>query len=680
LLKKVEFAMREPDRFLFGDFVLERSQQRVLRGDGQALSLTPRLFSALLLFVERPGELLDKDTLLSLLWPGLVVEENNLSQVVSALRRALGDETHGSRFIQTVPRRGFRFIASVTALSGDKLPSDLPISPPSLGVTAPPPHQSAMNSSPSETGALPVPLDEPEGASRDRRRWMRFAVATSACAGIAGAGWWAWRRASTNSGSGDEDASGYPTGATLAVLPFKPVTAQGRDELLELGMADGLAGRLSTVQGLVVRWTGSAMRYAGAAQDLQSAARELDVIWIVDGTVQRQGDQLRVTARLLHVADGVVAWAASFDERSAGLFDVQDRISTEVGRVLTSAVRTRARGNLVQAGGTHSVEAYQLYLAGAWTAQGWDPSSIGKATALLQQAISIDPGYASAWAMLAWTHRRKLWRSDALPSEVFEASNAALKRAIAISPGLAQARAGLAFTRYWYDFDWLGTETEFRKALAANPNEVSGQWGLALLLLTQGRIDEGFEHMRVARELDPLSPVLNALEASLLLDGGLLDDARIRLNRALDIAPRHGLVVMVLGMLEMAENRFDDGIRTFRRAIELGGDESARPQALLAMHLARMGGQVEARAILMELEKRARVRFVPPTSLAMVHAALGNTVAALDLLERAYLVRDTRITRLKDDPSWTPLRDEPRFLALKRKLKLDQYGPGLTPV
>src|SRR5262245_24802680 len=137
---------------------------------------------------------------------------------------------------------------------------------------------------------------------------------------------------------------------------------------------------------------------------------------------------------------------------------------------------------------------------------------------------------------------------------------------------------------------------------------------------------------------------------------------------------------MVLGMLEMAENRFDDGIRTLRRAIELDGDQSARPQALLAMHLARMGRQTEARAILMGLEKRARVRFVPPTSLAMVHAALGNTVPALDLLERAYLVRDTRITRLKDDPSWVALREESRFVALKRKLKLDQFGPGLTPV
>jgi len=285
-----------------------------------------------------------------------------------------------------------------------------------------------------------------------------------------------------------------------------------------------------------------------------------------------------------------------------------------------------------------------------------------------------------AWALLAWTHRRKLWRSDALPSEVFESSNAALQRAMALAPGLAQARAGLAFSRYWYDFDWRGAESEFRKALAANPNEASAQWGLALLLLTLGRIDEGFDHMRLARELDPLSPVLNALEASLLLDRGLLDDARIRLNRALDIAPRHGLVVMVLGMLEMAENRFEDGVRTLRRAVELDAGESARPHALLAMHLARMGRQDEARAILMEMEKRARLRFVPPTSLAAVHAALGNTVPALDLLERAYLVRDTRITRLKDDPSWTSLRDEPRFLALKRKLKLDQYGPGLTPV
>jgi DNA-binding winged helix-turn-helix (wHTH) protein/TolB-like protein/Tfp pilus assembly protein PilF len=639
------------ERYAFGSFVLERSQQRVLHRNGTPLSLTPRLFSALLLFVERAGELLDKDTLMRELWPGLVVEENNLSQVISGLRRALGDDAQGGRFIQTVPRRGFRFVAAVTVLP-----------------EAPAPAARQVESS---SELQPAAHGPREAAGPDQRRRLYLTLA----AGLAGAGaaWWAWRRLPAS------DTPAHRT--TLAVLPFKPLSAEGRDELLELGMADSLIARLSSVPGLVVRSTGSVVRYAGAQQDSVRAARELEVNWIVDGSLQRRGDRFRATARLLRAADGVAAWSGGFDEKFTGVFEVQDQISERVMQALAPTLQagTGARSQLSELGGTRSAEAYQLYLAAHWRAQGGRAEDIDRGIALLNQALGIDPAYALAWALLAWTHRRKLWNADAVPADVFGPANAALRRALALVPTLAQAQAGLGFSRYWYEFDWPGGEREFRSALATNPNEVSAHHGLAQMLLTQDRIDEGFVHVRLARELDPMSPLLNTLEASYLLSQGRLAEARTRLNRAFDITPNLWLAHVASGLLSMAEHRPDQGIAALRRAVELAAG-STRPNAVLAVQLTSLGRSDEARVILDQLLARSKTAYVPPNHVAAVHAALGEVAPALAALEQAYLVRDTRLIFLKDDPHWARLRNEPRFVALMKILKLDRYGPGLSPV
>ena len=642
--------MPAPERYAFGEFLLEPLQQRVSRRGGDALALTPRLFNALMLFVERPGELLDKDTLMRALWPDVVVEENNLSQVISALRRALGDDAQGSRFIQTVPRRGFRFVAPVAAMAATADP----------GMPAPMPSTTALAASP-----------ESRWDAADVRRRAAIAVAVGVAA-AGGAGAWLWRGTRSTAPS---------TAATLAVLPFKPLGTEGRDELLELGMADSLIARLSAVPGLAVRSTGSVLRYAGIQQDSVRAARELGVSWIVDGTLQRRGDRFRATARLLHAADGVAAWSGGFDEKFTDVFEVQDQISERVMQALAPTLQpgTSSSGHLAQPGGTRSAEAYQLYLNAQWRSQGGRAEDIERGILLLNQALQIDPDYALAWTLLAWAHRRKLWNADAVPSEIFAAAHEALRRALALVPTLAQARAGLGFNRYWLDFDWPGGEREFRSALATNPNEVSAHHGLALMLLTQDRIDEGFMHLRQARELDPMSPVLPTLEASYLVSQGHLPEARMRLERAFDLTTTLWLTHVASGLLLIAERNPDAGITALRRAVELAAG-TTRPHAVLAVELASHGRAAEARAILDQLLTRSRAAYVPQSHLAAVHAALGEVAPALAALEQAYAMRDTRLIFLKDDPNWNPLRREPRFIALKTRLKLDGYGRGLTPV
>ena len=658
------------ERYAFGDFVLERSQQRVRRRDGSNLNLTPRLFSALLLFVENAGDLLDKDALMVALWPGVVVEENSLSQVISGLRRALADDTLGSRYIETVPRRGFRFIAPVTLLSDAVTPETLSGADPA-GLLLPTPLP--------QTEAVAEPDSAPHtgtGGRRasDKRRWLRLALAASAVMGIASVGWWASRREPT-------PGSAAPLPA-LAVLPFKPLVVAARDELLEVGMADSLIARLSTVPGLVVRSVGSVRRYAGVDQDPVRAARELDVAWIVDGSLQRSGDQLRVTARLLRGSDGAAAWSDSFNERFTGVFDMQDLISTRVMQALTPRLEAKARVAasvpMTNLGGTRNTDAYQLYLAALRHAERSRADGLRKSIALFNQALSIDPAFALAYVGLAQAYRQTLLGADAEPAEVFEPARVAVQRALALAPNLAEALAEKGFSLYHFEFDWPGAEREFRRALAVNPNVTVAHHGLAQLLMSQDRPDEGFAHLRLARELDPMSPFLNTLEAGYLLARGRREEARTRLNRAFDIAPDFYLAHRTQGLLYLAEQQPELAIASLRRAVALA-DGNTRPRALLGMHLARLGQQDETRAILNDLLNVAKTRYVPPVSLAVLHAALGENALALDALERGFAVRDAQLIFLKEDSRWSGLRKEPRFAALMRKLNLDRYGSGLSP-
>ena len=633
-------------RYGFGDFVLDRSQQEVRRLDGSVLSLSPRLFNALLLFVEHAGELLDKESLMRALWPGLVVDENSLSQVVSSLRRALADDPVASRYIQTVPRRGFRFVADVTALS---------------------------DSAPEVDASLTRETGPGTAHASSRRRWLHLALLGGTAASLGGVALWTSRRMPR----ADDPARS----TTLAVLPFKPLAVEARDELLEVGMADSLIARLSIVPGLVVRSVGSVRRYAGIDQDPLRAARELDVAWVVDGSLQRRGDQLRVTARLLRSTDGSAVWTGTFDEQFTGVFEVQDAISARVAKVLAPSLEafTGAHPGVAALGGTRNTDAYQLYLAAARSAQDMRADGLRKSMALYRQALEVDPGYALAWTGLAETHRRTLFGADARPSDAFEPADAAIRRALALVPDLAEARAEQAFKLYWFDFEWAAAEREFRRAIAINANVAAAHFGLATLLLTQDRHDEGFTQMRIARELDPMSPVYNTLEAGYLLSADRRDEAKVRLNRALDIAPGFWAAHCTQALLDLADHKTDQAIAELRRGVELA-DGTSRPLALLGMHLARIGQREEARDILGRLLTLAKSRYVSPSSIAVMHAGLGEVKLALDALDEAYLSRDTRLVFLKDDPRLASLRQEPRFVALMHKLKLDGFGPGLAPL
>jgi TolB-like protein/DNA-binding winged helix-turn-helix (wHTH) protein/tetratricopeptide (TPR) repeat protein len=622
---------------------LDAIARRVTRRDGTTVDLPPRLVDALLYFVERPGRLLDKDELLQALWPGLVVEENNLSQLVSALRRALGDPPQDSRYLQTVPRRGFRWVAHVEPLFGAA----------------------------ADDGAGPDPPVRAAPVALPRRITRRLTLTLIAIAAAGAAGVAAWRRFLPPARQ-----AGRAANATLAVLPFKPLVMEGRQELLEVGMADSLIARLSTVPGLVVRSIGSVRQYAGPDQDPMRAARELDVEWIVDGSLQRWGDQVRVTARLLRAPDGSAHWSGKFDEKFTGVFDVQDAISARVAGVLAPQLARQGRDRLAGAGGTRVPEAYELYLAARSSAQGLRASGLRNSIALYEKAVAIDADYALAWAGLAETHRRMVFGADAEPAQALARMQAAAQRALQIDATLAEAHAALGWVHFWYEWDWPAAERVFRRAIELNANVVEARFGLGLLLLALDRGAEGLADLRAARELDPMSLILATLESGFLFNAGRRDEARARLERVLGVEPRFWVAHLTRAGFQLADGQVEAAIASLQEADRLA-DESTQAAGLLGFVLGRNGRHDEARAVLQRLTALAQTRYVPPTSLAMVHSGLGDIDAALKSLERAVEMRDTRLAYLKDDPRWAPLRSNPRFAALLRRMKLDAYGAGI---
>ena len=459
------------------------------------------------------------------------------------------------------------------------------------------------------------------------------------------------------------------------MLPFRAIASGGDDSLLPLGMADSLVARLSLVPGLVVRSVASVRRYGGAEQDPQRAARELDVAWIVDGTVQRSGDRVRVTARLLSSDDGSAAWSGSFDEKFTSVFDLQDAITERVASAVSPSLAKRSGSqpapSSLALGGTRDPDAYQLYLAARLHAQGVRMSGLRQSIALYNRAIGVDPGYALAYAGLVESYRRTLFGADTAPVDAFEPAKVAVQRALELAPSLAEAQSGLAWIKYWYEFDWIGAEQTFRAALRLNPNVSEAHFGLGMLLMSVfGRLDEGYAHLKAARLLDPMSLIVNTIEASYLVGSGDLAQGSSRLNRVLEIDPDFWVAWMVSADVALERHRPDDALAAMRRACTLA-DGSSQALASLGLYLGQTGRRDEAKGILSTLLAQSQVRYVPPTTIAALHAGLGETDQALDALERALSVRDTRLIYLRSDDRWISLRAHPRFVDLQRRMNLD---------
>ena len=456
---------RPRSRYEFGDFVLDIGQQRLLRLEtGEAIPLTAKVFDTLSCLVEHAGETLDKDRLLQSIWPGVVVEENSLTQNISTLRQVLGETRTENRYIATIPRRGYRFVAQVTRHDEPGL-ADVVSSPSSSSVVA---------------------------TSSKRRRIGLLSAGAAALAVLVTIVWYLVPHAR-------EPAF---TGQTLAILPFKPLLPAERNESLELGMAESLIASVGQHSRQSISPLSSVRRYAALDQDAIAAGRELEVDMVLDGSLQRRDDRLRVSVRLLRVADGQQLWAQSFDQDFTTIFEVQDVIAARVAEAL--AVRWSADGATRVAPYTQDAEAYALYSSGrlAWTRQ--SETSLLQAIMFFEQAIARDPNYALAYCGLADSYAVLGVFGIRAPHEVFPLARGAAEKALSIDPNLASAHSALGHIKVQYEHDWKGADREYARALQLDPSLALTYHRRGLLYAMQGDIDRAVTASERAQQLEPL--------------------------------------------------------------------------------------------------------------------------------------------------------------------------------
>jgi TolB-like protein/Flp pilus assembly protein TadD len=453
---------------------------------------------------------------------------------------------------------------------------------------------------------------------------------------------------------------------TIAVLPFKPLGQSEDDQLLGLGMADALITRLGNVGPVVVRPTSAVRKYTSLDQDPAAVGRELKVESVLEGSVQRAGDRVRVTVQLVGVQGGAPLWSGKFDEQFTDIFAVQDAISEHVAEALTLQLTGEERGRLNKRY-TENTEAYVLYLKGRYYWNKRTREGTTKSLEFYDRAISLDPNFALAYAGLADSY---YGLSDQYlpPQEVMPKARAAAQKALEIDNDLAEAHVSLGVVLMYYDWDWAGAEKEFTQAVRLNPRYALAHHHYKSFLMRMGRQEEAAREAALAHELDPTSLVIAANLGLPYYYGRDYDKALDYFRAASDMDPNFYFAHLFQGWAYEQKGQFAEAVQEFETCRRL--DDSPIIIGSLAHAYAVSGRRAEARALLSELQRTESGRFVDPYYLAVVYAGLGEREQAFEQLDRAYRARDETLTWLKIDPRLDPLRADPRFADLLQSLRL----------
>jgi DNA-binding winged helix-turn-helix (wHTH) protein/TolB-like protein/Flp pilus assembly protein TadD len=642
--------------------------RRVLLREGKAIALKPKVFETLLVLVRNSGRVMEKDELMQQLWPDTVVEEVNLAHNISMLRKALGQKSDENRFIITVPGRGYGFVAEVIqtkrnapapdAISEYELTRsrlvveeetderDLPVASQIYADCA---------------GSRALPAEHPKGklARALGHKRLVFAAALAAVVMVIGAVLLIYK-------SRAPKPQPFAQIKSIAVLPFKPLVTDSRDESLELGMADTLIARLSNIRDINVRPISAVRKYAGAEQDAVAAGREQRVDAVIDGQIQKSGEKIRVTVRIVSVDGGVSMWTNQFDEDIKDIFRVQDSISERVTAVLALKLTGQERERLAKSY-TENAEAYQLYLLGRYHVNRLTDDGILKSLDYFQQAIEKDPNFALAFAGLAGSYNALGGFNVRPPKEVYPKARSAALTALNLDPLLAQAHTELAMVNLTFDWDWAGAEREFKRAIEIYASDPDAHYYYAYFLAFMGRFDNAITEMQNAQQLDPVSLVKLTGLAQVLLVARRYDDALEECRKALEMDPNLGFAHWLLGLAYMHRGSYEPAILALQKSIPLSGDSPDEP-ASLAHAYALAGKRAEARKILDELKEQAKRKYISPSAMADLYGALGDKDQAFALLEKAYDERDNMVVLLKVEPTFDPLRSDPRFTDLLRRV------------
>jgi TolB-like protein/DNA-binding winged helix-turn-helix (wHTH) protein/tetratricopeptide (TPR) repeat protein len=620
-----------PRTIRFASFEVDLRAGEV-RKNGSLIKVQELPFRALVLLLEHPGELVTRAEFREALWPPdiFVDFDRGISSTISRLRDSLGDSAENSRFIQTVGRRGYRFIAPITG--------------PAPSVSAP------SASAPSKGVDLPKPAPRRIGVTR----WL---VPT----GIA-----ALMLLATGIALRNRISPAQAPIRSLAVLPLENLTGNPENEYLSDGMTDELITDLAKVGGPRVISRTSVMRYKGTRKSLPEIARELDVDAIIEGTVQALNGRIHVRVQLVQGRPERHLWAESYDSPAEDAVAVQSELAREIAGAIHISLSPQQQARLER---KVSPEAYQLYLNGRYFWNKRTESTLEKSLEYFQQAVRENPDYALAYAGLADSYTMLAAGEYAvLPSaEAVPRAKAAAEKALQLDDTLAEAHATLGFLKWSFEWDWQGAESEYKKAIALTPSYATAHHWYALYLVEIGRFGDAVVEIRKAEELDPFSVIVRTDVGWILYNARRYDEAIQQLAKTLDLDPHFASAHWTLGLAYDAKRMSQEAIAEFQKSVDLSG---GRPVCLAALgHAYAVAGMRDkALRILDGLESQAKYRYVLPDGPAYIYAALGDHDRALKWLEQAYVQHTDVMTLLKVEPRLDPLRSDPRFLELVRRI------------
>jgi len=633
----------------FGAFELD-SHSGELRKHGLRIRLRDKPFQVLMALLERPRELVTRKELQERLWPGdtFVEFENGINNAISRLRETLGDTADHPRFIETVPRRGYRFVAPIETARDAAEP---PV---------------AVESVPAPTAAPPAtpPPDVMPVTTGKRPGWMWATAAAVAVVAISAVG--AWIALSPRPA---------PTSAprlarqTVAVLPFVAGDASeaSADSYIAFGMTEAITTELSRAGALKVISQTSALQYRGVRKPLKQIAEELGAGTIVEGSVLREGDQVRITVQLIDANTDTHLWAQNYGRESSSALSTQRQLAGEVAAIIRSRLAPADRTTTPLISQT-SPAAYEAYVKGRYFMQQQTPDTVQKSKAFFEQSIAADPNFALAHVGLSnyYAMTDTIAPTDAMPK-----AKASALRALELDEHLAQAHAALAYVHYFGDWDWAETERRFARALELDPNDSWSRRWHALYLSSMGRNDAAIGEITRAIELDPVS--VSAHDAA----GAVFFNAR-QFDRILEIAQRiqelspgdpRAMLHFAIGYLHKGQ---------LQQAVEFaqkGVDASGRNPAflcVLAVTQHRAGHTKEAQQLLAEVDRLASQGYVPDVFLGLTNLWLRGPEAALPQLRRAITRHDTYAVIMKASPWFDPLRQHPAYQELVRRMKFPE--------
>lgn len=626
-----------------------------LRKHGFRIKLAEQPFQVLAFLLERPGEIVTREELRDRLWPGdtFVDFDHGLNNAVMRVREVLLDSSEHPRYVETVPRRGYRFVAPVEETSV----------PPPVPATIELEGGSTSPASSASNPALAHTISEHPGVPR----WLTSRLAAAIAVVVVGlAAFLVFTIHARNLATKQANAM---RSTSLVVLPLENLSGDKDQDYFADGMTDELIANLAKIRSLHVISRSTAMTYKGTRKPLSEIARELNVDAVVEGTVMRVGSRVRITAELVQVSTDHHLWADTYESQMGDVLALQNRVSAAIVNEIRINLTPEERERLAKTPAV-APEAYENYLKGLYYWNKRSDENLTRAIGYFERATQLDPNYALAYAGLSDCYAiisAEIFGT--MPgSEAAPKARAAAVRALELDPTLAEAQTSLATEKFNYEWDWSGAAQGFERAIGLNPSYATAYQRYSLYLIAMGRAQDSFAQIQKARALDPLSLSINFSLGWRLYMARQYDAAITQLKDTLEMDPSYELPHLVVGQAYEQKGNYALAIPELRKAVELSRSTPLMVSAL-AHAYARSGNRAEAEKLLAQLQAKSMNQYVSPYYFAIVCVGLGSTEEALDWLEKAFGDRSNGLVFLKVEPELDDLRSNSRFIALQQKLE-----------